>query len=83
MFKSLATATDRSDWTYISTDVPTDNELGRRMVEQVVQGAKDRSSLFIPVVLSCDASVNAQRMRSEERSKLVAGGSSTLLQTLK
>lgn len=36
---------------------------------------------MIPVVLSCDAEVNAQCMRSEKRVGLIAGGKGMLLDT--
>jgi hypothetical protein len=45
------------------------------------KAAKDRGCTFIPVLLICDADANAQRMRSQERLELVAGGKGMLLDT--
>lgn len=66
---------------YIFTDFQSDNELGRQVVEEYAQAARERGCAFIPVVLSCDAAVNATRMRSDERVELVAGGKGLLLDT--
>src|SRR5208282_864389 len=97
LFETLATASDTFEFvyvllafhmnaylhwsSYIFTDFQSDNELGREVVGHYAQAARDRGCTFIPVVLTCDAAVNAQRMRSGERLKLVAEGKGMLLDT--
>ena len=66
---------------YIFTDCQIDNDIGRAVSEQHAQAAKDRGCLFIPVLLICDADVNGQRMRSQERLDAVAAGKGMLLDT--
>ena len=51
------------------------------MAEHHAKTAKDRGCSFIPVVLACNADVNVQRIRSQERLDLVAGGKGMLLDT--
>jgi hypothetical protein len=66
---------------YIFTDSQSDNEIGRAVADHHAKAAEDRGCTFIPVVLTCDTDVNAQRLRSQERQDLVAGGKGMLLDT--
>lgn len=66
---------------YIFTDCQSDNDIGREITEHHAKAAKDRGCLFVPVVLICEADVNAQRMRSQERLELVASGKGMLVDT--
>jgi hypothetical protein len=51
------------------------------VAEHHAKAAKNRGCTFILAVLACNADVNGQRMRSQERLDLVAGGKGMLLDT--
>jgi hypothetical protein len=66
---------------YILTDSQPDNEIGRAVTNHHAKAGKDRGFTFIPIVLMCDANINTQRMRSQERHALVAARKGMLLDT--
>ncbi|KAG4429890.1 hypothetical protein IFR05_014634 [Cadophora sp. M221] len=79
IFNSLATLPDTFNYIYIFTDFQTSNPLGHSVVHEYKAAAQSRGCDFIPIVLTCDAEVNAERIRSTERLDLVKSGKGMLV----
>ncbi|RDL38337.1 uncharacterized protein BP5553_02677 [Venustampulla echinocandica] len=82
LFQTLAAASDTFEFMYIFTNFQSDNELGRKVVGHYAEAAKARGCTFIPVVLTCDIAMNTQRIRSQERLRLLAERKGMLLDTV-
>lgn len=66
---------------YIFTDCQSDSDGGPEVVAEYIQAAKSRGCTFVPIVLTCEYKVNEERMTSQERKDLVAGGKGMTLDT--
>lgn len=57
------------DFSYVLTNALNDDALDRRAYQQVIDVAAQRSSVFVPVVLTCAEAENMQRVAAPDRAQ--------------
>ncbi|KAK2591333.1 hypothetical protein QQS21_010986 [Conoideocrella luteorostrata] len=52
---------------YVFTDFQTNNHLGEKVMKEYAKCAKDRDTVYIPIVLTCDLDTNLTRCEAPDR----------------